>query len=297
MMYFVPGGRIGVKRPYEITVNTNSWTLLSSDHSLMVDVREMICLGNDHDAHVWAKDTGGQVKQHVRIAADLVLPGYDVRRFRSTAFGRNLNYLEETLAVRDATLMGEVVVTTGDHGGLTSHPGGLVARWLPLIEKVFTSLQVRTQLSTIDALAEHGASLDTSGLNPRLIGNRLLLSLYVPATPLELWGSNRPLVTLEGLAIVSPMTKLSEQGAYMVDLFDISRKARAARVVEGAHCRGIQFAELSITGVPDLYSTRMLAFSKTRHITIDAVYGAEQRQPILRALQRVFHTLKLKDPT
>ncbi len=294
-MYFVPGGRIGIKRPDEIDVQSNSWTLLSGDHTLMVDVREMIRLGDDHDAHIWAKDTWGPVKQHERIDTDLELPGYEVRRFRSAAYGNDLNYIEETIAVRDATWMGEVVITTGDHGGITRHPGGQVARWLPVIAKVFASIQARPQLPAVDALTELGVSLDPSGLNPRIIGNRLLLSLYVPATPMELWGSNRPLITLEGLSIVWPTATPGEQAAHIDELFAISRKTRGARVVRGSFCRGIQYAELAITGVPDLYSTRILAFSKTRQITIDAMYAAAQRQPILQALQRVFQSLKLTE--
>jgi hypothetical protein len=55
-MYFVPGGRIGLRKPNEINVWSDSWTLLSADHTLMVDVREIIRLGAYNDEHIWATD-------------------------------------------------------------------------------------------------------------------------------------------------------------------------------------------------------------------------------------------------
>ncbi len=184
--YFVPGGRIGFEKPSEIYVLNNSWTLLSSDHTLMVDVHETIRLGAYNDAYTWDKDERSR-----RVESDLTLPGFELRKFTDLRYGADPNYICETIVVRDQTWMGEIVVTTGDHGGRTKHPGGQAARWSPLIAKLFASIQVRPQLPVVDALGELGIGLDVSGLNPRLIGNKLILSLYTPRSAIEVMGQQQ----------------------------------------------------------------------------------------------------------
>jgi hypothetical protein len=288
-------GRIGIKQPDEIKVVSNSWTLLSADHTLMVDVRETIRLGTDDDAYFWDRDEWDPIKSTQRIEPGLSLPGFEVRRFRDLGYGADLDYVAETMVVRDATWMSEVKVTTGDHGGLTKYPGGHVARWSPLMEAVFASIQVRPQLPVADALAELGISLDTNGLNPRLIGTNLLLSLYVPASPLELWASNRPHISLDDLPSFRPPASPEEDEKFNSEIFAIARATPGAKVIQGRHCRGIQQSEVSLDAVPDLFFTRITAFSKTRQQMLNASYGAAQREPILRALDAAFQSLKLAE--
>ncbi len=294
-MYFVPGGRIGIKQPAEIKVVSNSWALLSADHTLMVDVRETIRLSADDDAYFWDMDKWDAIKQTQRVEPGFSLPGFEVRRFHDLGYGADLDYMAETLVVRDATWMGEVKVTTGDHGGLTKYPGGHVARWSPLMEAVFASIQVRPQLPVADALAELGISLDTNGLNPRLIGPRLLLSLYVPASALESWASNRPHISLDNVSSFMPPASPGEDEKFISEMFAITRKTRGAKVIQGRFCRGIQHSETALDGVPDLFFTRITAFSKTRQQVLDASYNAAQREPILRALNAAFQSLKLAE--
>jgi hypothetical protein len=294
-MYFVPGGRIGIKQPDEIKVVSNSWTLLSADHTLMVDVRETIRLGTDEDAYFWDMDEFDSTKQTQRVEPGLSLPSSEVRRFRDLGYGADLDYMAETLVVRDTIWMGEVKVTTGDHGGLTKYPGGHVARWSPLMEAVFASIQVRAQLPVTDALAELGISLDTSGLNPRLIGPRLLLSLYTPTSALESWASNRPHISLDNVSSFMPPASPEEDEKFNDEIFAITRATPGAKVIQGRHCRGVQQSETSLDGVPDLFFTRITAFSKTRQQVLEASYNAAQREPILRALNDAFQSLKLAE--
>lgn len=293
-MYFVPGGRIGIRKPQEIDVWSNSCTLLSADHTLMVDVHETIRLSPQDDAHIWAKDQWGPVKQSERVATGLVLPGFEVRRFRDAGYGTDLNYAAEAMVVRDARWMGEVKVTTGNHGGLTKQPGGQVARWLPLMASVFASIQVRPQLPVADALAELGVSVDTSGLNPRLVGNKLILSLYTPTSALESWASNRSHISLDDLSVL-PTAPPGDQQTANDELFAISRKTRGSSVIDGRHCKGITQSEMALTGVPDLFSTRIRAFGRKRSQELVALYGAADREPILRALHQAFQSLSLSD--
>ncbi len=296
-MDFVPGGRIGIKRPSEIRVYSNAWTLLSADHTLMVDVRETIRLSADDDAYVWDMDQWDTTKKTKRVESSLSLHGFEVRRFRDLGYGADLDYMAETMVVRDATWMGEVKVTTGDHGGLTKHPGRQVARWTPLMEAVFASIQVRPQLLVTEALDEFGISLDTNGLNPRLIGTNLLLSLYVPVSPLERWGSNQPHISLDNLSNVVMHPAPGEAETFNNEMFALTRKTRGAQVIKGRHCRGIQQSETSLAGVPDTFFARITAFSKTRQQVLTASYGAAQRAPILRALNDAFQSLQLVERT
>ena len=110
-MYFVPGGRIGFEKPDDIDVWSNRWILLSQDHTLAVHVREDLWLGVDHGSYLWDKHERSQ-----RVATSLALEGAEARRFRSLAYDPSPNYAAESVVVRDSDWVGEVEVTTGDHG-------------------------------------------------------------------------------------------------------------------------------------------------------------------------------------
>jgi hypothetical protein len=102
-MYFVPGGRIGLRKPDGIDVWSNRWTLLSRDHTFSVEVRETLRVNPEYDSHRWDKDYLNQ-----RIGTSLALDGFEVRRFRSLRYGSSPDYAEETMVLRDAHWMGEV---------------------------------------------------------------------------------------------------------------------------------------------------------------------------------------------
>lgn len=286
---FVPGGRIGFKKPRDARVVNNSWTLLSADHTLRVDVRETIRLGAYNDASVWDKD-----ERSSRVEPELLLPGFEVRRFRDLRYGADANYAAEAIVVRDATWMGEVDISIGDHGGLIKHPGGQVARWTPLMANLLASIQVRPPLPVAAALAELGVSLDTSGLHPRLIGNKLILSLYTPTSAIDSWASNRTHIMLDTLSLL-PFAPVEDQQATNADIFATSRKIKGSSVVQGRHCIGLAFPEQALEGVPDLFFSRITAFGRRRSQDLVASYNAADRKPILRALEQAFQSLSLSE--
>lgn len=291
-MYFVPGGRIGFPRQPELQFWSNAWTAHSADHTLTIDVQETIRLGPEHDAYQWDKD-----KTFARSDAGIDLPGYEVRRFRDLGYGDDPDYMRTAVVIRDSEWMGEVTVTTGDHGGRTKHSGGQVARWTPLIDGILRSVMVRPRLPINEALDELRVSVDTAGLHPRLIGNQLVMSLSAPGTALDSWAANTPNIRLDTLSNLfpgGPPASQSDARNAIDELFEIDRKTPTATVILGKHCRGVLHREVTV--VPGQYfGTSITAYGAARSQRLTAFYDAPHRKPILAALYRVFQSLDLKD--
>jgi hypothetical protein len=293
-MYFVPGGRIGYVRDPRLQFVFNAWTANSADHTLRVDVTERIRLGRYFDTYLWNKDDRWR-----RIEPPTVetLPGVEMRKFRDLRYGDSRDYGSEAIVVRDETWMGELQVSTGDHGGRVKHEGGQARRWGPLMTTVLNSLRVRPRLAATDALAELNVSLDTTGLNPRLIGPQLILSLDAPQNAEEAWAANTPNIRLGNLSNLypggSPGSQTSRRDAINEYLARLARKLPGATRIEGKHCRGIRLPELTV--VPGQYASSISAFGATRQQDIKAFYDAAHREPVLAAMDRVFQSLELRD--
>jgi hypothetical protein len=95
-MYFVPGGRIGFKRPAAVKPRTSSWHLLSPDHTLQIEVREALRVDASWDGRMW--DQGGR---HALVASGSVSPGIECRRFRDQRYGRDADYGADVDVLRD----------------------------------------------------------------------------------------------------------------------------------------------------------------------------------------------------
>ena len=286
-MYFVPGGRIGFNKPQEVDVWTNRWILLSQDHTLMVQVREALRLGADHDSYLWDKD-----KQKQRVSTSLALDGLEVRRFRDLGYDPSPDYASESVVLRDAHWMGEVQVTTNDQGGLTMLPGGQNARWRKVMDDIQRSIVVRPRPPMAIALAELHVGLDTTGLNPRLVGEEFILSLYRPNNAMEAWGANHPTIRSAGLTLLTP--GLPDEHEKVIDeLFSIARQTPGSQVIAGAACRGVLQTELQI--IPGFFAIKLIAFGRTRLLELSAFYESGNRGPMIDALDRVFQSLTLPD--
>jgi hypothetical protein len=294
-MYFVPGGRIGFALDPNLYFWFNAWTAHSADHTLSIGVHETIRLGADHDAYLWNKDPS-----HARVDTGLTLAGYDVRRFRDLGFADDPDYMREAVVIRDRDWMGEVTITTGDHGGRTVHPNGQVARWSALVAKVLGSIQVRPALPVAEALTEFKVGMETTGLHPRFIGNELLLSLEAPKTALESWASNSPHIRVQDFSILPNggiLTSNREAQDELNEIFEIDRKTRGSKVIKGRHCRGVRLPEISLSGVPDHHRTTVNVYGNTRSLKLSASYGAAQHAVLLDAMDRVFQSLEVRDWT
>lgn len=286
-IYFVPGGRIGFRKPPEIRVWSNHWILLSSDHTLMIKVQEAQRLGPSGDGHLWDKDERSR-----RIAPDPAPPGFEVRRFRYLGYGDSPDYASESVVLRDAEWMGEVEAGNGSHGGLTPHPAGQNRRWEAVRRQVLDSVVIRPRLAVSAALAELRAELDTEGLNPRFVGEELILSLYTPRNAAEAWGANAPTIRLKGLTLVGPFSS-EDIDAVIEEAGTAASRARGIRVLTGNHCRGVLQPELNFA--PGAFSTAMRAYGRARSVELVAYYGARDRFPVLDALDRAFRSLRFLD--
>lgn len=286
-IHFVPGGRLGFRRPPEIGVWSNHWILLSTDHTLSVKVQEALRLGPSGDSHLWEKDAESR-----RIAPDPAPPGFEVRRFRYLGYGDSPDYAAESVVLRDAEWMGQVEVENGSQAGLARHPGGQNRRWEALRRQVLDSVAIRPRLPVAAALAELHAELDTEGLNPRLVGEELILSRYTPRNAEEAWGANAPTVRLQGLMLTLPLSPEDVEAA-IEDAGTPASRARGLRVLRGNHCRGVVQPEL--TFAPGAFSTKIQVYGRTRSAELVAFYGARDRWPVLDALDRAFRSLRLPD--
>jgi hypothetical protein len=255
-MYFVPGGRIGFKKPDEIQVWSNRWILLSRDHTFSAQVRETVRLNAEFDGYMWDKDDRAQ-----RIPTSFAQDGFEVRRFRDLRYDPSPDYASESMVLRDAHWMGEVQVSNHRLG--LDHPGGQNARWKTTMDDILNSIVVRPQPTVADALAELRLSLDTIGLNPRLIGEELILSLYTPRNGWEArgGGANHFLIRTSALMLAPLGDTFAEREQFIEEQFAIHKETAGGRVLTSASGRGILADELKL--MPGLFSTTLTAFGRT----------------------------------
>ena len=290
-MYLVPAGRIGFKCPAEIKPQTNSWRLLSPDHTLQVEVAEALRIDATWDGRMWDQDS-----RHVLVASDMLASGIERRRFRDRRYGSDVNYGAETHVLRDNFWIGQMTVSTSTLGSpFLSVPGGQIERWRPVVEALLASIAVRSPLAVPDALAELRVSLATDGLNPRFAGDRLILSLAQPQTPLEASGIGGSHISLEQLTQL-PLGSQDELRKAKSEAFDIYRGLPGSRVISGAHTRGVLRSESRLTdGGDPVFASTLMAFGATRELKLTAFYGRADRARLLQALEQVLSSLALPD--
>lgn len=288
-MYFVPGGRIGFQRPAAITPRTNSWHLLSSDQTFQVEVREALRIDADWDDRMW------EPARHVLIASGFVSPGIEHRYFRDQRYERDADYSADTHVLRDDHWIGQITVSTSTLGSrFLSVPGGQIARWRGVIDALVASVTVRPSPSASEALAELRVYLTLEGLNPRLVGNQLILSLAPPATPLEASGVKGSYILLSQLSLL-PLGRPEELEQSANAAFATYQESPGSRVIAGPHCRGVVLRENRLTGDDHAFSTSVMAFGRTRQLKLTAFYNGGDRDRILQALERVVFSLSLPD--
>lgn len=293
-MYFVPGGRIGFLRHPDLHFPFNAWIASSQDHTLRVHVTERIRLSAYFDADLWDKDDRWR-----RIHETFDLPGYEVRRFKDLRYGDGRNYVAEALVARDDVWMGQIELSTGDHGGLVNHAEGQAARWSSVMQAVLSSMRVRDQLSIEAALGELKIKADLAVLHPRLVGETLILSLDAPRTPLDSWAANTPNIRLSHLPNLYAFEGMAGKAAARTSIdeaFAQDRQIKGSTVIQGRHCRGVLRQETNF-GIPNLFATGINAYGSTRQQELVAMYSSAARKPLLDALHRVFQSLELGEWT
>ncbi len=289
-MYFVPGGRIGFQRPEAIKTWKNSWHLHSSDHTLQVEVREALRIDTDWDDRMWEPD------RHGLVASGFLSPGIEHRHFRDRRYEDDADYGADTHVLRDDRWIGQVRVSTSTLGSpILSVPGGQIARWQGVIDALLASLTVRPALPAAEALAELRVHLTLEGLNPRLVGDQLVLSLVPPTTPQEISGVTGSYISLPQLALL-PLGRPEELEQATNAAFGIYQRFPGSRVIAGSHCRGVVLREQRLTDGDDpVFSTTVMAFGRTRELKLTAFYDGGDRDRVLQALERVVPSLSLPD--
>jgi hypothetical protein len=287
-LYFVPGGRIGFKRPEALQPGTSTWHLLSPDQTLQVQIAEALRIDAAWDARLW--DEGNR---RVLVASDFVLPGFEHRHFRGRSDNRHPDYGTDTLVLRDEAWIGQIAVSTSSLGASRpSVAGGLSGHWRPVIDAVLASVRVRGALPVPQALAEHRIGLGVEGLNPRFVGDTLVLRLAPPQTPAEASGTTGAHISVPHLSLKPPGT-LERREQAMNLAFEIYRQLPGSRVVAGSSCRGVVRAENRVTD--SLFATTIKAFGRTRDLELSAFYTGDDRAPMLQTLERLFASLSLDD--
>ena len=284
--FFVPGGRIGFAKPEEVNAWANSWILLSRDHTFSVTVREILRLGPYADSSMWDKDDRSQ-----QIDTSLSLPGFEVRRFRDLRYEPSLDHAAQSIVLRDADWIGEVDVSNGNHGKPTELPGQN-ARWQFVVEQVLNSIVVRPRLPVAGALAELRVGLDTTGLNPRLVGENLILSLYTPKNASEAWGANHATIRTSSLTLI-PFARGDAGDRIGDEISALARGIPGSRVLESAFCKGLLLPENRIAG--QTFATAIYVYGRARSTTLTAFYNEAERGPLVEALHRVFQSIELRD--
>jgi hypothetical protein len=289
-MYFVPGGRIGFQRPAAIKPWKSSWHLLSLDHTLQVEVREALRIDPDWDDRLW------QPERHVLVASGVLSPGIEHRRFRDQRYGRDADYGADTHVLRDDHWIGQIRVSTSTLGSTAvSVPGGQVARWQGAIDALVASLTVRPPPSASEAVVELRVNLTLDGLNPRLVGDQLILSLAPPTTPQEASGVTGSYISLAQLSLL-PLGGFAQLEQATNASFAIYQRSPGSRVIVGAYCRGVVLRENRLTDGEDaVFSTTVMAFGRTRELKLSAFYNGGDRSQMLRGLEQVFFSLSLAD--
>jgi len=282
-VYFVPSGRIGFKRPAEIAPWSNVWALLSTDHTFQVRITEVLRHGPYNEAYLWDKDYRSEL-----IPTNLEVPGVDVRCFRDKRYEPSNDYSAQSIALRDSEWIGNLDVSTNNWSGSFSSPAGQIARWRTLADSILASIVVRPMLPAKAALAELFADLDIEGLNPRFIGESLILSLNP-----EGWKVEHPIIRIEGLPFIAPGRSAEDRAAVISEIYDIARRDPSCRPIDGAQTRGLISPERE--SILDTFITDSEAYSKTRHVRLSAWYKAEERVALLDALRRVHQSLVMHD--
>jgi hypothetical protein len=290
-MYFVPGGRIGFKRLAELMPLASSWHLLSRDHTLQVEVDEALRIDAEWDGRMWDQDD-----RHVLVASGTAAPGFDFRRFRDQRYGNDANYGADVQVLRDERWIGQVRVSTSTLGSrLLSIPGGQIARWRGVIDAILASITVRPSLAVSQALAEHRMSMALDGLNARLHGDQLILSLAPPQSPAEAAGITGSYISAPKLSMLPLGSPESLEEANNA-AFDIYRKLPGSRAVTGSYSRGVVLNENTVDESGDpVFATTLMAFSRTRQLKMTAFYSRTDRERLLQALERAHSTLMLVD--
>jgi hypothetical protein len=291
---FVPGGRIGFKRPAGLRPHANRWHLLVPDQTFEVVVSERLRLGADWDAVIWEQDG-----RHALIASDRIAGEIERRRFRDQRFGDSVDFSAEVHAFRDAGWLGQIRLSTRLLSALrpprTPGDAGQVERWRGIMEELAGSITIRPALAVPDALAELRVGLATDGLHPRLNGPHLFLSLAPPTAPLELIGFKIPHIAITDLAVL-PLGDPNDMAQAYEELFRKLRDRPGNRVVVGASCRAVIHAETpSAASNSATFISYADAFGRARHLRLTAAYDAARRTPILQALERVLASLSLPD--
>ena len=286
--YVVPSGRIVIAWPETIAPWSNRWSLLSTDHTFRVDLRE----------HLWFPSAGSQVlwdkDDRMRpIAAGLDLPGFEVRRFRDLRYGASADYAAESIVLTDRDWIGEVDVSNSTLGGPQSVPGGQNRRWRATLEQVLASVSVRPRPPVDQALAEFGAGLEADGLHPRFVGEQLLLSPVAPRDSRERWGVGLSAIRVAGLPLIAPGQTNAERARLVDELHAIAAKMPGIRPIEAGPLRGLVSRELQFAA--GHYSTEIQAFGHARMATLTAFHRADDRRALVEALHRAFAGLRLAD--
>lgn len=289
-MYFVPGGRIGFHQPSEIKPLGSSWRLLSADHTLQVEVREALRIDADWDDRMW------QPGHHLLVGSGFLSPGIEHRLFRDQRYGDDPDYGAQTHVFRDDRWIGQIKVSSSTLGSpALSVSGGQIGRWRNVTDELVGSLTVRETPSATEALAELRVNLELDGLNPRFVGDQLILSLAPPTTPQEASGVRGSYIALPELSLLPPGNPAElEKGVN--DAFAIYAKIPGSRTVAGRHCRGVARQESRLTDGDDaVLASTIMIFGRTRQLKMTAFYNDRDRGPMLEALERVASSLSLPD--
>jgi hypothetical protein len=285
-IFFVPAGRLGFKNSPQISPNVISpWRLHSGDQTFTVQVREFLRLGRYDDSIWWDKDD-----RSARVEPPSI-PGFEARRFRDLRYGSGPDYASETIVLRDDAWMGEVEVSTGDHGGLTKAPGGQIKRWHPLMEEILGSIAVRPRREIAEAFDDLRVNLDTGGLNPRMVGEQLILSLYTPKSAIEAWGANHSVIRIPNLTH-QDIGNMSGAPDFLAELSEAAKNPFYEGILASRSGYGLLGKERKIAG--DTFATSIDAYGKSRHAQLTAFYNGRDRRLMLDALHQVFHSLELK---
>jgi len=288
---FVPGGRIGFERLAGIKPLSKSWHLLTSDQTLQVEVREALLINADWDSRLWEQDG-----RHALVASGAFSPTIQYRRFRDQRYGNDPNYGADRLVYRDDRWIGQITVSTSTLGSpVLAIPGGQIARWRPVIDALIASITVRGTPAVAEALAEFRMDLNVEGLNPRFVGDQLVLSLAPPRTPEQMSGIDGAYISIPELSLLGLSNPRAREQATNT-AFDVYSRFAGSRIITGAPCRGVVLRENRLTdGWDPVFATTIMAFGRTRQLKLSAFYRAADRDRMLPALERLLGSLALPD--
>ena len=232
------------------------------------------------------------------VASGFLSPGIEHRLFRDQRYGDDPDYGAQTHVFRDDRWIGQVKVSSSTLGSpALSVPGGQIGRWRNVTDELVGSLTVRETPSASEALAELRVNLELDGLNPRLVGDQLILSLAPPTTPQEASGVRGSYIAMPELSQL-PLGSPAEREKAVNDAFAIYAKIPGSRTVAGRHCRGVARRESRLTDGDDaVLASTIMIFGRTRQLKMTAFYSDRDRGPMLEAFERVASSLSLPDGT